>query len=64
MDHVITAALGPMEILLILVVVLLLFGTTRLPQLGSGLGRFFRNLRSSLKEEDGSGGDNASPPRE
>lgn len=42
--------LGWMEISLILVVVLLLFGARRLPELGKGLGSGIRNFKSSLRE--------------
>lgn len=36
------------EILLILVVVLLLFGASKLPQIGSSLGRGLREFKSGL----------------
>lgn len=37
------------EILLIFLVILLLFGATRLPQIGKGLGEGIRNFKKSLK---------------
>ena len=46
--------LGPWEILLILVVVLILFGAKRLPELARGLGQGineFRDAVDSSKEE-------------
>lgn len=43
--------LGLPELLAILVIVLVLFGAKRLPELGDGLGRFVRSLRSGLQED-------------
>lgn len=40
---------GLPEILIILAVVLLLFGATRLPQLGNSLGRSIREFKSGIK---------------
>ena len=41
--------LGPTELIIILIIVVVLFGATRLPQLGKGLGEGIRNFKSSLK---------------
>ncbi|HXT19808.1 MAG TPA: twin-arginine translocase TatA/TatE family subunit [Thermoanaerobaculia bacterium] len=41
--------LGVQELLLILAIVLLIFGATRLPQLGKGLGQGIRNFRQGLR---------------
>ncbi len=38
------------ELLLILLAVLLLFGSSKLPQLGKGLGESLRSFRKALKE--------------
>jgi sec-independent protein translocase protein TatA len=46
--------LGPMEMIFVMVVLLLLFGAKRLPELGSGLGRGIREFKrsvSDIKEE-------------
>lgn len=40
------------EILLIFVVIMLLFGSTRLPQLGSSLGSAIRNFKKGFSGED------------
>ena len=42
-------ALGMPELLVILVIVIVIFGASRLPQLGKGLGEGIRNFKSSLK---------------
>tara|TARA_B100001013_G_C24562583_1_gene423093 strand:+ start:132 stop:317 length:186 start_codon:yes stop_codon:yes gene_type:complete len=41
-----------MEIFLILVVVLIVFGIGKLPQVGSGMGKAIREFRSNVKDED------------
>lgn len=45
-------SLGVPELIIILLIVLLLFGTTKLPALGKGLGDAFRNFKSGLKDGD------------
>ena len=42
--------IGAIEIILILVVVLLLFGAKRLPEIGRALGRSFKEFRKAGKE--------------
>jgi sec-independent protein translocase protein TatA len=42
--------LGMWEILLIFLVVLLLFGAKRLPEIGSSLGKGIREFKGSLRE--------------
>jgi sec-independent protein translocase protein TatA len=44
--------LGVWELFLILLIVLVVFGAGRLPQLGVGIGKGIRNLKKSLKGED------------
>lgn len=43
---------GPMELLLILAIVVVIFGATKLPQLGRGLGEGISNFRDGLKGKD------------
>lgn len=45
--------LGMGEIILIFLVVLLLFGAKRLPEIGSALGKGIREFKSSVKEIEG-----------
>ncbi len=44
--------LGFPELALILVIVVLIFGTSRIPELGRGLGEGIRNFRRGIKGED------------
>ena len=44
--------LGIPELLIILVIVVLLFGAGKLPQIGSGLGEGIRNFKKSMKEKN------------
>ena len=43
---------GLMEIILILLAILLLFGGSKLPKLGKGLGEGIRNFKKGLSGED------------
>jgi len=43
---------GPLEILVILIVVLLLFGAKRLPEIGHALGEGIREFKKSIKGGD------------
>ncbi len=43
--------LGVPELVLILVIVVVIFGAGRLPQLGRGIGEGIRNFKDSLKGE-------------
>ena len=42
--------LGVQELLLILVIVVVLFGAKKLPEVGAGLARGIRNFRKNLSE--------------
>ncbi|MDC0358748.1 twin-arginine translocase TatA/TatE family subunit [Oligoflexia bacterium] len=42
--------LSPLEISIVVLVVVLLFGTRKLPELGSGLGKAISNFKKSYKE--------------
>jgi sec-independent protein translocase protein TatA len=43
---------GPQELLIILAIVLLLFGATRLPQLGKALGETVKNFKSGAANKE------------
>ena len=45
-------ALGPGQIVLILLVVLLLFGGRKIPELMKGLGTGIKEVKNASKEED------------
>lgn len=44
--------LGIGELLIVLAIVILLFGATRLPQLGEGLGQGLRSLKRAISGDD------------
>ncbi len=44
--------LGVGELAIILVIVLIIFGAGKLPEIGEGLGRGIRNFRSSVKNQE------------
>jgi sec-independent protein translocase protein TatA len=41
---------GTQELIIILIIVILIFGVNKIPQLGKGLGEGIRNFKSSIKE--------------
>ena len=43
---------GVPELLLILLIIVVIFGASKLPQLGRGLGEGIRNFRKGLKSDD------------
>ena len=44
--------IGMQELLLILVIVVLIFGSKKLPEIGGGLGKAIRNLKRASSEPD------------
>ncbi len=44
--------IGPLEIIIVLVIVLLIFGPKRLPDLGRSLGRGMREFKDSVTNSD------------
>lgn len=44
--------LGPTELIVILVILLVLFGGSKLPQLAKGLGQSIKEFKKSSKEDD------------
>lgn len=41
--------LGTMEIIIIVAVILLIFGPSKLPQLGSGIGKMLRGFKKEMR---------------
>jgi len=50
--------LGMGELIIVLIVVLLVFGANKIPQLGDGLGKGIRNFKKALSGQD----DSPKPP--
>jgi sec-independent protein translocase protein TatA len=44
--------IGMPELIIILVIILIIFGAGKLPQIGEGLGKGIRNFRKSTKSEE------------
>lgn len=44
--------LRPLELIILLLIILLLFGANRLPQIGAGLGQSIRGFKKALSGED------------
>ena len=44
--------LGFPELIILFLIVILLFGATRLPQIGRGIGEGIRNLKKGLNTDD------------
>jgi sec-independent protein translocase protein TatA len=51
---------GFQELLIILLIVLVIFGASKLPQLGRGLGEGIRNFKRGIKSDDDDGPDGGS----
>jgi sec-independent protein translocase protein TatA len=45
--------LGLQELLVILVIALVIFGPSKLPQIGSGLGKAIRDFKKGVTSDDG-----------
>ena len=44
--------LGPMELTIILIIILIIFGAGRLPEIGSGIGKGIRNFKKSVSDTE------------
>jgi sec-independent protein translocase protein TatA len=44
--------IGPLELVLILAIVLIIFGAAKLPQIGGALGKSIREFRKASRGED------------
>ncbi|HIZ90037.1 MAG: twin-arginine translocase TatA/TatE family subunit [Mucispirillum sp.] len=45
-------SIGPWQVILILLVIVLLFGAKKLPQIGKGMGEALRNFKKSVNDID------------
>jgi len=44
--------IGLPELLIILVIIILIFGANRLPEIGKGIGKGIRNFKEASKDDD------------
>ena len=44
--------IGPTELIIVLVIVLIIFGVGRLPEIGGAIGKSVREFRQATKQED------------
>ncbi len=44
--------LGMPELIIVLVIILIIFGAGKLPQIGDGLGKAIRNFKNATNEKD------------
>ena len=51
--------LGIPELLIVLVIIIVIFGANRLPEIGRGIGKEIRNFKDATKEGNGPGSDKA-----
>jgi sec-independent protein translocase protein TatA len=56
--------IGPLEIVVVLIIALIVFGPKRLPELGRSLGKGIREFRGSLGGDDDEDDDRPSSARE
>jgi sec-independent protein translocase protein TatA len=53
-------SIGPTELILILLIVIIIFGAKKLPDLGKSIGEGIKNFKKSINE--GKDGDKNNPP--
>jgi sec-independent protein translocase protein TatA len=54
--------IGPLEIIIILIIALIIFGPKRLPELGRSVGKGIREFRSSISGKDDDEEEQSSEP--
>ncbi len=52
-SFILLAMLGTQELLIILLIILILFGSSKLPQLARGLGEAIKEFRKASRDEGG-----------
>jgi sec-independent protein translocase protein TatA len=53
---------GPMELVVIIGLIVLFFGASRLPQLGSGLGKGIKNFKDAISNKEEKALENGEEP--
>ena len=48
----IIGGLGTQELIIIFLIIMVLFGASRLPEIGSGIGKAIKNFKKATKEPD------------
>lgn len=61
LSTILLGMLGPTEIILIVLVVLLLFGGRKIPELMRGLGRGIKEFKDGMNNEDSGKADKTKP---
>ena len=54
--------IGMPELIIILVIILIIFGAGKLPEIGAGVGKAIKNFKSASNEPEKLKKDNHSPP--
>ncbi len=54
--------LGPMELLILLVIVLVIFGAKRVPEIGASIGKGIREFKRGMNDIDRQMDEPSSPP--
>ena len=52
LQYALFGPIGLPEMLIILVIIVLIFGAIRLPEIGKGIGQGIKNFKSSVKDSD------------
>jgi sec-independent protein translocase protein TatA len=52
LQYALFGPIGLPEMLIILVIIVLIFGASRLPEIGKGIGQGIKNFKSSVKDSD------------
>lgn len=55
--------IGPWEIALVVIIILIVFGVGRLPQVGGAIGKGIRNFRKGQRGEDIEEDEEEAPPK-
>ena len=57
-------SLGPLELIIILVIIIIIFGVGKLPQIGGALGRGIHEFREATHDEEEASPEEVSPSEE